>query len=93
MTGSTRKTIRFLVLLGTGLVFGFWLSAGAHTGWSMDRVPVEMTDEITGLVYTEYEERYVPGIEVLGGAFAVGALLFAVTFLPLKKSNSAQKTS
>lgn len=93
MTASARKTIRLLVLLVTGLVFGFWLSAGAHTGWSMDRVPVEQTDEITGLVFTTYEDRYVPGIEVLGGTFALGALIFAVTFLPIKKSNSAHPPS
>ena len=59
----------------------------------MDRVPVEETDEITGLVFTSYEDRYVPGIEVIGGTFALGALIFALTFIPTKKSKSAQNNS
>lgn len=93
MSASRRKILRIVLLLGTGFVFGYWLSAGAHTGWSMNRVPIEQTDEITGLVFTSYEERYVPGIEVVGGTLALGALLFALTFLPFTKSNSSPNHS
>ena len=49
---------------------------------------LEQTDEITGLVFTTYEERYVPGIDILGGALVVGALCFGLTFLLFKNSNS-----
>jgi uncharacterized membrane protein SpoIIM required for sporulation len=80
------KTIRAIVVLAVAGLLAFWLSAGAHTGWSMNRVPIEQTDEITGLVFTTYEERYIPGIEVLGGGLVLGALLFATTFFLPKKN-------
>lgn len=86
MTTSLRKFARVLLLLGMGAVGGYWLSAGAHSGWSMNRVPVEQTDEITGLVFTTYEERYVPGIEVLGGSLAAGLILLGFTYFPFKKT-------
>lgn len=87
MSKPIRKPLRVVFLLSMGLLFAYWLTAGAHTGWSMDRVPVEQTDEITGLVFTSYEDRYVPGIEVLGGSLTLGLLLVGLTFIPFKQSS------
>lgn len=47
----------------------------------MDRVPVEKTDDITGIAYVEYEERFVPGIEFLGTSVVASASLFGASFL------------
>jgi len=47
----------------------------------MNKVPITQTDEITGLTYIEYEERYVPGLEVLIGALGGCAVLFGASFL------------
>lgn len=66
-----------LVLLGTG---GWWFTQGAHRGWSQNRVPIVQTDEITGIVYTTYEDRFVPGLDVLGLGGLAAAALFAATF-------------
>ena len=57
------------------------MSRGSHTGWSMDKVPVQLVDEITGIEYTEYEDRYVPGIEFLGAGIAFAGLVFGLTFI------------
>ena len=82
-----RPTLRVLLFLSMGCLLAYWLTAGAHTGWSMNRIPIEQTDEITGLVFTSYQERYVPGIEVLGGGLVLGFVLLGVTFIPFKKSS------
>lgn len=75
-----RQPLRVLALLVFVGVVGFWAAKGAHRGWSQHRVPVPKTDEITGIAYTEYEERYVPGIEVLGAGAALASAIFGATF-------------
>jgi hypothetical protein len=77
---SLRPILRaaaLLVVLGT---VAWWGQQGAHRGWSQNRVPVSQTDEITGIAYTTYEDRFVPGIDVLAGSLAFATGLFVVTF-------------
>ncbi len=81
MLQSPRLIVRVLAVVVVVGVLSFWAMRGAHTGWSMDKVPTTLTDEITGLTYTAYEDRYVPGIEILGGGLLAGAGLFGVSYL------------
>ena len=81
-----RLSLRLIAAVCMLATIAWWFAAGAHRGWSMDKVPVEQVDEITGLNYTTYEDRYVPGVEVLGSGIAFGALLLAGTFLRKPKT-------
>jgi hypothetical protein len=87
-----RRPARVLALLLFLGVVGYWAAKGAHRGWSQHRVPVAKTDEITGIAYTEYEDRYVPGVEVLAAGTALAAAIFSATFLlrasPTRPSSS-----
>lgn len=76
-------------LLLAGVVI-WWALSGAHRGWSMNRVPVNKTDEITGIAFVEYEDRFVPGLEMLGGGAGAAVLLFGLSFL-FRKSHSTLK--
>jgi hypothetical protein len=71
---------------------GFWAVKGAHTGWSQNRVPRSKTDEVTGIVYTVYENRYVPGIDLLAGGVGLAGALLAVSFLLRPKNKTDQPT-
>lgn len=73
--------LRALSALLLGGLLTYWALSGAHRGWSMDQVPVTKTDEITGIVYVEYETLFVPGIEFLGSGIAASGLLFGLSFL------------
>ncbi len=78
-------------ILITVAAIGLWASGGFHTGWSQDKVPVQKVDPITEIEYTEYEDRYVAGIEVLIGGIIFGdVLLLGGIFLNRrsKKQNS-----
>lgn len=80
---------RLLRIIGLTLIFGvigYWGRAGAHTGFSQNKVPIQKVDEITGIVYTEFEDRFIPGIEVLAGGVGFGALLLIASFLFRRKS-------
>jgi hypothetical protein len=65
----------------------FWFARGAHTGWSQHQVPITGVDEVTGLEFVHYEDRYVPGVEwpIAGLLVAVG--LFGASFLFRSNSN------
>jgi hypothetical protein len=72
-----------LRLFAAALLFGtlaYWWSAGAHRGWSQDQVPIQKTDEVTGIDYLEYERRFVPGVEVLGLGMIMSLLFFTPSF-------------
>lgn len=58
-----------------GLTLLVWLGGGAHRGWTQTSVPVEKTDEVTGLTYREYQPRFRPGVDFLGAGLLAAAVL------------------
>jgi hypothetical protein len=76
-----RKFLRIaaLVVLLGGL--GFWAAKGANTGWTKNRVEVKKVDEVTGIEAINYEERFIPGVEFLGGVVAGAGALAGLSFL------------
>lgn len=74
----SKARLIFRLLAAFCVIFSviYWANKGAHTGWSMNRVPIEQVDEITGIEYITYEDRFVPGLEWLGGGIGLGALFF-----------------
>jgi hypothetical protein len=80
-----KKGLRIAALVLALAGVGYWYAAGHHTGWSQNQVPVKKLDPVTDQEFTEYERRFVPGIEVLGGVLAVSAVLFVVSLVVKKK--------
>ncbi len=83
-----RLGLRVVAAVVLAAAAGFWAAKGAHTGWSMDKVPVKQTDEITGIEFVTYEDRYVPGVDFLGLAGGLAAGLFAVSFFVQRKTSN-----
>ena len=78
-----------LLLRGAGVLLAlfticFWAAKGYHRGWTKNQVRVDQVDEVTGIVYPTYVDRFVPGIDYLAGGIFVGVMLFAVTFVPAR---------
>lgn len=86
---SLLRAASLLILLGT---LGWWYAQDAHSGWSQNRVPVTQTDEITGITYTTYEDRFVPGLDTLGLGVLVAAFLLATTFFIRSNRNPQSST-
>ncbi len=63
-----------------------WLAGGAHRGWTKTSVPVEKTDEVTGLTYREYEPRFQPGVDLLAAGLAIAAVLGLATWVVGRKT-------
>ncbi|MSU68103.1 MAG: hypothetical protein EXS40_05925 [Opitutaceae bacterium] len=80
-----KSAFRSILAAGALLTFvgsiSYWSAMGAHRGWSQNRVPVTQTDEVTGIAFTTYENRFVPGIDILGAGVALAAFFFALSFI------------
>jgi hypothetical protein len=68
---------------------GWWAMTGARLGWSMNRVPVAQIDEITGIEYVTYDDRFVPGVEIAGGFLLLSLVFLAFALFPFGKSKSS----
>ena len=68
-----------------------WLAFGANRGWTKTTIDKPQTDTVTGLEYPVREQRFVPGIDLLGLCWMVAAVLLGVSFIPItrrKQNNS-----
>lgn len=84
---------RFLRLLALLLAFGvtaLWLGAGANRGWTKTSQTKKTLDEVTGLEGITYEQRFLPGLDVLGAAWILAGGLAGVSFVI--RRNSARNT-
>jgi hypothetical protein len=75
---SCLRITAVVLLLGS---LGLWWATGANRGWTKTSVPHKMTDEVTGIEAVTYEKKFVPGVELLGLAAAISAMLAGVSFL------------
>lgn len=72
------RILATLVLAGTLIT---WALLGGRWGWSQTQVPVQKIDPITEIEFTEYEPRFVPGVDFLGAGIAGAFAFFAISFL------------
>ncbi|MGF1530019.1 MAG: hypothetical protein ACFCU4_01510 [Puniceicoccaceae bacterium] len=78
------------ILIIAGLFFSvgsvlFWAAGGFHMGWSQNRVPIQKVDPITEIEFTEYEERFVAGLEIVVAGNIIGDLLLLSGIVLFKK--------
>jgi hypothetical protein len=81
-----RKILRIVGAIIALSVVAYWAASGSNTGWTKDKTAVMKTDEITGIQYAEYQDHFVPGIELLGLGTGFGLALIAISFFPSKKT-------
>ncbi len=83
--------IALLIVVGVG---AWWLGTGANRGWTKTSVATMRTDPITQIDYPVYEDRFVPGVDLVAAAVLLAGVLSGLTFLvPNKKENPSPKNS
>ena len=92
-----KSILRLLALIIIFGAAGYWIAAGANRGWTKNKVPVEMHDEVTGIVGVSYRDKFVPGVDFLAGAVGAGSLCAGLSFLfrtkPRLQSSNEQATN
>lgn len=72
------KILKILAVAVAVAVIGAWALLGANRGWTKTSVGIQKVDPVTDISYTEYESRFVPGVDFLavglGGAVALGVI-------------------
>lgn len=82
-----RKVIRIFSAVCLAGVLVAWFALGANRGWTKTSVATQNVDEITGIEFSVFEDRFVPGVEFLAVGIGGSLVLAALSFLPnLKKT-------
>ena len=80
------QLLAILVLLAAGAL---WLATGANRGWTNTSVMVKKLDPVTDIEGISYENRFQPGVDILGAA-ALGAGLLAGASLFFRNKKQTQ---
>jgi hypothetical protein len=84
-----KRTLRILALTIAVGALGLWASLGANRGWTRTTVPVKTVDEVTGIEGIQYQKKFVPGVDLLGGAL-LASVLFAGSSVLFRKNQQKQ---
>lgn len=87
-----KRGIQILAAALAVATLGFWFAKGANVGWTKDRIEViKSIDPVTGIAEREWQDKYMPGLNVLGGGLAIAGALF-VGSLFIRKQTKQQQT-
>ena len=86
-----KRSLQILAVVLAVATLSVWLVKGANTGFTKNRVQVKTVDPITEIEQVEWQDKFLPGLDFLGGGLGVaGALLVSSLFI--RKSNKQQQT-
>lgn len=83
-----KRAIQMLAIVLALASVALWLAMGANTGWTKNRVQVRTLDPVTELEQVEWQDKFVPGLELLGGGLAVAGVLFIGSFFVRKQTKT-----
>jgi polyisoprenoid-binding protein YceI len=82
-----KRVIRLSALVLALVAVSWWLAAGANRGWTKTSVPKRTVDEVTGIEAIEYQQGFIPGLELVSAALlGAGALAGLSLFMRTNKS-------
>ncbi len=87
-----KRTLRVFALTIAVGALGLWALLGANRGWTRTTVPVKTVDDVTGIEGIQYQKKFMPGVDLLGGAL-LGSAMFAGTSLFFRKKQHKQAIS
>lgn len=88
-----KRTLRLLSLfVAVAAVIG-WVALGANRGWTRTSVPVKTVDDVTGIEGIQYQKKFVPGVELLGGALVGAMLLAGASIFSRNQKTNKEKTT
>ena len=73
------------VLIALAFVIS-WAAAGASRGWTKTKVEVKILDPVTGIEGVSYKNKFVPGLDFLGGGVLLSAALGTASIF-VRKTN------
>jgi hypothetical protein len=75
-----KQSLRILSAVLALTAASAWLVLGANRGWTRTSVANRTMDEVTGIEGIQYQARFVPGVDFLGGALLLSGLAASASF-------------
>ncbi len=75
-----KKSLQILAVLVVLAAGATWLVTGANRGWTKTSVAVKTLDPVTEIEGITYQKKFLPGVDFLGGAAALAAVLASASF-------------
>ena len=86
-----KRAIQIAAAILAVATVSLWLAKGASRGWTKNRVQVKTIDPVTEIEQVEWQNKFLPGVDFLGGGLMAGGALF-VGSLFIRKTNKQQQT-
>jgi len=86
-----KRNLQIIAAVLALATLSLWLAKGANTGWTKNRVQVKTVDPVTEIEQVEWQNKFLPGLDILGGGLAfAGALIAGSLFI--RKQTKQQQT-
>jgi hypothetical protein len=86
-----KRALQILAVVLAVATLSVWLAKGANTGFTKNRIQVKTVDPITEIEQVEWQDRFLPGVDFLGGGLVVAGALLGGSFF-IRKQNKQQQT-
>jgi hypothetical protein len=86
-----KRALQILAIVLAVATLSVWLAKGANTGFTKNRIQVKTVDPITEIEQVEWQDRFLPGVDFLGGGLVVAGALLGGSFF-IRKQNKQQQT-
>ena len=82
------KILALVIVLSAGIT---WLVTGANRAWTKTSVEVKTLDPVTGIEGITYQPKFLPGVDFLGAAGGIAAVLARSSLLFRDKNKTTNK--
>lgn len=86
-----KRALQILAVVLAVATLSVWLAKGANPGWTKNRVQVKSIDPVTEIEVIEWQDKFVPGLEIVGTGMIIAGALF-VGSLFIHKPNKQKQT-
>jgi len=86
-----KKLLNILALVIVLAAGTTWLVTGANRAWTKTSVEVKTLDPVTGIEGITYQPKFLPGVDFLGAAAGIAAVLAGSSLLFCNKNKTTSK--
>jgi hypothetical protein len=76
-----KRILRIIALILIVGALAVWAATGANRGWTKNKVQIKTVDEVTGLVGIQWQDKFVPGVDLLAASTLGAGVLVGISFL------------